>query len=161
MYQFPDKTDKFEFLGPNLSKNKFWDENFKNLSLDSESASLRYYVHQFSDKTDNFEFLGPNLAKNGFWGRNFKNLSLDSESTPPIYHVCQFSVKFFGLNLGKLPNYVQYFGSNIVEGIAESWVEADTSWVEVGARFSNTLIETDNLHVLFTLVISLSLSVYK
>ena len=39
--------------------------------------------------------------------------------------------EFFDLNLGKLPNYVQYFGSNIVEGIAESWVEAEMSWVEV------------------------------
>ena len=29
-------------------------QNFKNLSLDSESASLRYCVRQFSDKTDNF-----------------------------------------------------------------------------------------------------------
>ena len=38
----------------------------------------------------------------------------------------------FGLNLGKLPNYVQYFGSNIVEGVAESWVEGKMSWVEVG-----------------------------
>ena len=132
MYQFSDKTDNFEFLGPNLPKNGFWGRNFKNLSLDSESASLRYYVHQFSDKTDNFEFLGPNLPKNRFWGRNFKNLSLDSESTPPIYHVCQFSVNMdnfqvFGLNLGKLPNYVQYFGSNIVEVVAESWVEAEMS----------------------------------
>ena len=63
-------------------------------------------------------------------------MSLDSESAPPRYHVSQFSVKidnfeFFGLNLGKLPNYVQYFGSNIVEGVAESLVEADMSWVEV------------------------------
>ena len=63
-------------------------------------------------------------------------MSLDSESAPPRYHVSQFSVKmdnfeFFGLNLGKLPNYVQYFGSNIVEGVAESWVEAEMSWVEV------------------------------
>ena len=32
--------------------------------------------------------------------------------------------EFFDLNLGKLPNYVQYFGSNFVEGVAESWVEA-------------------------------------
>ena len=36
------------------------------------------------------------------------------------YHMCQFSGKtdnfdFFGLNLGKLSNYVQYFGSNNVE----------------------------------------------
>ena len=92
-------------------------------------------MFQFSDKMDNFEFLDPNLPKNGFWGRNFKNLSLDLEPTPPKYHMCQFSVKmdiyFFGLNLGKLPNYVQYFGSNIVEGVAESWMEVEMSWVEV------------------------------
>ena len=37
----------------------------------------------------------------------------------------------FGLNLGKFPNYVQYFGSNIVEGVAESRVEVEMSWVEV------------------------------
>ena len=87
-------------------------------------------MHQFSNKTDNFEFLGPNLPKNKFWGRNFRNLSLDLESAPPKYLVCQFPVKmddfyFFGLNLGKLLNYVQYFGSNIVDGVAESWVEVD------------------------------------
>ena len=33
---------------------------------------------------------------------------------------------------------VQYFGSNIVEGVAENWVEAEMSWVEVGAWLSNT-----------------------
>ena len=92
---------------------------------------------EFSGKTDNFDFFGPNLPKNGFWGRNFKNVSLDSELVPPIYHVCQCSVKmgdfkFFGPNLGKLPNYVRYFGANNVEGVAESWVEAQMSWVEVG-----------------------------
>ena len=38
----------------------------------------------------------------------------------------------FGLNLGKLPNYVQYFGSNIAEGVAESWMEAKLGWVGVG-----------------------------
>ena len=65
------------------------------------------------------------------------------------------TLSFFGLNLGKLPNYVQYFASNVVEGIAESWVEAEMSWVEaemswvevdgaewssveLGAGFSNT-----------------------
>ena len=47
--------------------------------------------------------------------------------------MCQLSVKmdnfyFFGLNLGKLPNYEHYFSSNI----AESWVEAEMSCVEVG-----------------------------
>ena len=48
----------------------------------------------------------------------------------------QFSIKtnnfdFLGLNLGKLPIYVQYFGSNIVKGVGESWVEVEMSWVEV------------------------------
>ena len=54
---------------------------------------------------------------------------------------CQFSVKmdnvwFFGLNLAKLPSYAQYFGSNIVEGVAESWVETEMSWVEVEQPFT-------------------------
>ena len=34
--------------------------------------------------------------------------------------------------LGKLPNYVQYIGSNIVEGVPERWVEFERGWVEVG-----------------------------
>ena len=85
---------------------------------------------QFSGKTNNFDFFGLNLSTNGFWVRNFKNLSPDPKSAPPRYHVCQFSVKmghleFFGLNLGKLPNYVRCFGSNNIEGVAESRVEVD------------------------------------
>ena len=71
VHQFSNKTDNFEFLGPNLPKNKFWGRNIKNLSLDLESASMRYCVHHFLDKTDNFEFFGPNLPKNGFWGSEF------------------------------------------------------------------------------------------
>ena len=38
-------------------------------------------------------------------------------------------------------NYVEYFGPNIIEGVAESWVElggGGWSWVKLGARFSNT-----------------------
>ena len=102
---------------------------------------MRYHVCQFSDKTDDLVFLGPNLPNNGFWGCNFKNLSLVSESVPPRYHMSHFLVKmenfgFFCLNLAKLPNYVRYFGSNIVERVAKSWVKAEMSWVEVdGARW--------------------------
>ena len=62
-YQFLDKTDNFEFLGPNLPKNGFWGRNFKNLSPDSESALPRYHVCQFSVKTENFDFFGPNLPE--------------------------------------------------------------------------------------------------
>ena len=51
--------------------------------------------------------------------------------------------KFFGLNLGKLPNYVRYFGSNNVECVAESWMEVEMSWVEVdvtGWRWVHCLV---------------------
>ena len=99
-----------------------------------ESASLRYFVYQFSEKTDKLEFLDLNLPKIGFWDRNFKNLGLDSESKSTKDHVCQLSVEIdkfyvFSLNLGKFPNYVQYFGSNAVEldGDRWSWVEAEMS----------------------------------
>ena len=52
----------------------------------------------------------------------------------------RFSVKvdnfeFCGQNLGKLPNCMQYFGSNNVESVTESWVEAEMScmgWMELG-----------------------------
>ena len=83
---------------------------------------------------NNFDFLGPNLPKNGFWGRKVKNLSLDLESAPPKHHfqilVKMDNFEFFDLNLGKLPNYVRYFGSNIDKRVPESWVEAEMSWVE-------------------------------
>ena len=51
--------------------------------------------------------------------------------------MCQFSVKTdnfesFGLTLGKSPNYMRYSGSNNVEDVAESLMEAEMSWVEVG-----------------------------
>ena len=41
------------------------------------------------------------------------------------------NVELFDLTLGKLSNYVRYFGSNIVEGVIYSWLEAEMSWVEV------------------------------
>ena len=61
---------------------------------------------------------------------------LSLELAPPKYQLCQFFVKmdkfeFLDPNFGKLPNYVQYFGSNNIDGVAESWVEVQMSWAEV------------------------------
>ena len=136
MYQFSDKTDTFDFMGPNLPKNRFWDRNFKNLSLDSESASLRHYVHQFSYRTDNFDFLAPNLPKIGFWCRNFENQSLDSETnTSNIPCVPIFSqngqLLIFRSKFREIAQLRAIFWLNIVEGVAEKWVETEMSWVEV------------------------------
>ena len=70
-------------------------------------------------------------------GAEFLELSLDSESPSSSYHVSRFfdkadNFEFFGLNLGKLPHYVQYFGSYNVESVADSWMEAEMSRMEVG-----------------------------
>ena len=102
------------------------------------------------------DFFGPNLPKNG----SRSNPILVSKFQKPksafeisAFNVCQFSVtmdsfKIFSLHLVKLANYLQYFGFNNVEGVAESWVETEMSWVrvdgggwswvEVGERFTNT-----------------------
>ena len=119
------------------------------LKIQKTNVGIRMIIHeilcvQFSGKMDNFHFFGPNLPKNGFWDQNFKNLTVDLESAPLKYQVCQFSGKtdkpeFFHLTFGKLPNYMRYFGSNNVEGIAENSVEAEMSWLEVGQWFSKTL----------------------
>ena len=65
----------------------------------------------FQAKRTTLTFLAQICPKMDFGVRNFKNLSPNSESAPPRYRGSQFSVKmnnfeFFGLNLGKLPNYV-------------------------------------------------------
>ena len=150
--------NKFDFFGPNLSKNWFFVWNPENKCWNKNQHPRDTMCTKFQIKRTNLTFLGPNLPKNGFWSQNFKNLSVDSESTLPRYHVSHFSVKmdnfeFFGLNLGKLPNYVQYFGSNIVESVPESWVEvygagwrlkwAGWRWVEVdgtGWRWMHGLV---------------------
>ena len=49
----------------------------------------------------------------------------------------------FRPKFGEIAQYVQYFGLNIVEGVAESWVEVEMSWVEVdggGWRWVHSLV---------------------
>ena len=110
-----------------------------DLSLEIQNTTVGIFRRaNFQATTDNFDFFGTNLRKNGSRDRNFKNQNPDLESAPQGYYVGKFSVKtdnfeFFGLNLRKLTNFVGYFGSYNVEGVVESWVEAETrwSWVEV------------------------------
>ena len=78
----------------------------------------------------------PKFAQKRILGSEFQNSKSGFGISTPVYHVCEFPGKtdkfeFFGLNLGKLPNYVRYFGFYSVERVAESWVEAEMSWVEV------------------------------
>ena len=147
MCQFSGKTDNFDFLAQIYPKNGYRVGNSENWCWSKNQRPGDTTCANFQVKQTTLTFLAQILSKNQFWGQNFKILSLDSESAAPIYHVYQFSGKF-GLNLGKLPNYVRYFCSYNVEGVAESWVElggagwrlkwARWRWTELGARFSNT-----------------------
>ena len=111
-----------------LPKNEFWGQNSKNLSLDLESAPPRYHVSQYSSKTESFDSFSPNLPQNWFLGSEFQKSKSGSGISVTEIPVCQFPIKinnseFFGLNLGKLPHYMQYFDSNSVESVVESWVD--------------------------------------
>ena len=64
----------------------------------------------------------------------FKNLIVDLELAPRRCYVCIFTDKidnfeFFHLNFGKLLNFMWYFGSNNIEGVAKNSVEAEMNWV--------------------------------
>ena len=39
--------------------------------------------------------------------------------------------EIFRVNWRKLPNYVQYVGSNNVEGVAKNWLKAEMSCMEI------------------------------
>ena len=161
VHQFLDKMDNFEFLDPNLPKNGFCSRNFKNLSPDSESASLRYYVHQHSDKTNNFEFLGPNLPKNGLWGSEFqKSKSGFGSNTSKIQWVPIFSqngqLLIFRSKFGEIAQLRAIFWFKYCWGCCRelgggwnelgrggwSWVEVEMRWVEVdGAGWSWVVVD--------------------
>ena len=82
-------------------------------------------------QNEHLELFRPTFAQKWILGSEFKNLSPDLKSVSPRYHVYQCSVRmdnfeFFGLNLGKLPNYVQYFGCNNVE--RAGWILKRAGW---------------------------------
>ena len=90
---------------------------------------------QIVRQNEQFWLFRPKLAQKWILGSEFPNSKPGfgiSTSNIPCVPIFRQNRQFFGLNLGKLPNYAQYFGSNIVEGVAESWMEAEMRWLEVG-----------------------------
>ena len=71
----------------------------------------------------------PKFAQKRILGSKFRNskpgFRISTSNIPwvPIFKQ-NGQLWLFGLNLGKLPNYVRYFVSYNVDGVAESWVEA-------------------------------------
>ena len=80
----------------------------------------------------NFWIFGPKFAQKQILGSEFQKsksrFRINISNIPCVLIFSQNGqLYFFGLNLGKLPNYVQYYGSNIIEDVGESWVEAEMS----------------------------------
>ena len=108
---------------------------------------------QFLGKTDNLEFSGTNLPKYLILGSEFQKFKsrfgISTTKIPSVPIFCKNEqLWIFRLNLGKLPNYVWYFGFNKGEGelrVLQSagwrfkW--AGWRWIELGAKFSNTLLK--------------------
>ena len=114
--------NKQEGFLPKFAQKWILRSEFRKSKSDFESFLPRYQVCQFLAKQTILTFSAQIFPKMNFGGRYFKNISPDSESAPRRYHVCQFSSKtdkseFFGLNLGKLPNYMRYFGSYNLDGV--------------------------------------------
>ena len=95
---------------------------FRKSKSDFESVLPRYQVCQFLAKQTILTFSVQIFPKMNFGGRYFKNLSPYSESAPEDTMCANFQAKrtslsFFGLNLGKLPDYMRYFGSYNLDGV--------------------------------------------
>ena len=153
-----------------------------DLGLENEKSNVTIRINsvcQFSVNMENSDFFWLKFAQKWTLRSEFqKSKSRFGISTSKIPCVPIFNqsgqLQFFSAkNLRKLPNYLQHFGSNNLEGVVESWVEADMSWVEtemgwmelggtrwrwmdlggagggwfwveVGARFSNTRLCSEN-----------------
>ena len=153
VYQFSDKTDNFDFLGPNFTKNGFWGQNFKTLSLNLESASLWYMSTNFQTKLWIF---GPKFAQKWILGSEFqKSKSGCGISTSNIPCVPIFSkngqVLVFWPRFGEIGQLRAIFWFKCCRGCCRelggdwkelgggggSWEEVEMSWVEVhGAGWS-------------------------
>ena len=155
MYQFSDKTDTFDFLGPNLPKNGFWGRNFKNLNLDSESASLRYHMYQFSGNR-RLRIFGPKFAPKWILGSEFQKpksgFGINTSNIPcvPIFsqneQLLIFRPKFRKTAQLRAMFWFKYCWGCWRE-LGGDWNElggGGWSWLEVGARFSNKPYE---LHI--------------
>ena len=137
MCQFSVKIDNFDFFHPILPKNGFRANEKCNLGIRMKILEI-LCVSIFSQYEELWLFR-PEFAQKWILGSEFQKsksgfgISTSKMPCEPVFR----QNEFLGLNLGKLPNYVRYFGSNIVEGVAESWMETEMSWVDVnGAGWS-------------------------
>ena len=147
VYQFSDKMDNFEFLGPNLPKNGFLGSKFQKSKSGFGFSILEILCAPIFRQSGELWIFGPKFAQKWILGLQFQKSKSGFEiNTSIIPCVSLFSQNGEILIFQpKFEEIVQlraiFFCPNIVEGVAESWVEqggGGWSWVKLGARFSNT-----------------------
>ena len=132
LWKKPTQSKQFLLRYPvNREERKL--KSLKKTNLIGEQAIISIleilYVPIFSQNGQLWLF-HPKFGQSWILGSEFQKSKSGFEiSTSKIWTIDNF--EFFGLNLGKLPNYVRYFGYKNVVGVAESWVEAEMNWVEV------------------------------
>ena len=143
--QFSGKTDNFDFFSPNLPKIECWGQNFKNVYPTSESSPPRTMCVNFQAKQTALIFSAQTFPKTDL-GLEIQNtnvrirISILKIPYVPIFN--QNGQFDFSLNLEKSPNYMQYFSSNNVEDVAESWVEANlTEILSISVFLVDCLVE--------------------
>ena len=111
---------------------------------------MRYHVYRFSDKINNFEILGPNLPKKWILGSKFQKcksgFGINTSKIPcvPIFSQ-NVQLLIFQPKFGEIAQLRPIFWFKHCWGccreLGGGWNElggGGWSWVELGARFSNT-----------------------
>ena len=112
-----------------------WPEMDLVLQIQKTNIGIRISILQIPcvpifRQNGRLEFFGPNLPKYWILGSEFpkfkSRFGISTTKIPPVPIFCQDGqLSIFRPKFGKLPNYVRYYASNNVEGVAESWVEVD------------------------------------
>ena len=135
MCQFSGRTDNIDFFCPNLHKSGHRTGNSESYCWNKNQHLWDTMCANFLTKQATLTFPAQICPKIDLASELQKSNSGFGISTSKIPCVLIFSQNgqlwIFGLNLGKLSNYMRYFGSNNVESVTESWVEAEMSRVEV------------------------------
>ena len=84
--------------------------------------------------------------------QNFKSRFGISTTKIPYLPILSQTDNFdlFWVNLENLPNCIWYFGSNNVEGYAESWVKVEMNWVDVDVDGSSWFSNTRNIQLMYS-----------
>ena len=119
-------------FGPKFAPKWILVSKFQKSKSGFEISILEILCAPIFKQNKQLWIFGPKFAQKLMLGSEFQKsnsgfgINTSTISCVPIFS--QNGQNFvFRPKFGEIANYVQYFGSNIVEGVAESWVEVEMS----------------------------------